>query len=1299
PHASLPNTDGHGWRLYPSLSPLPFPSPFLFPPFSSPLCSCSSPPMAGTGDDGVVDDNDSPLSPPDDLRCERGAGEKEEEEEEDDVDDYEAELFAGVRLADAPILFLLCFHKAFRRELAQLCRIAVSASRSRSSCGGDAITELRSRFEFLKLAYDYHCGAEDQVIFLALDVHVKNVVCAYSLEHKSIDELFDSVSRCLKVLTDEKSCDSEPIQELVTCITTIHASICQHMLKEEKQVFPLLVERFSPVEQASLVWQFLCSIPVILLEDLLPWMISLSPENHIDVALCIKEIVPEGSLQEVVISWLRIHDQFPSRDSTKPARRGDDGFAYVKHMPRLIFSARCLQENWQWKTTYSVLAKTELSVTDCFHLWHGVIMKSLKEILEESHQMRLGSLLETDPIVVRLKFLADVVTFYSNALKKFFDPMLNRLASDHFSGLYGDLFPIGSRLERIQQLLHFNTRKNLAGHEFVEKLCQEIESFAVEVSKQFNFLEAKVFPLIVQNCDPEMQLQLFLYMSFGMMPLGLLKFVITWFAACLSKHELGPILQGLKQGGSLANKSFLSLLHEWLLVGYSGKFSVEDFRKDLQRMFESRCSFSPERSKEDDRCSFLPLDLQPCEASDHDKTESISLYENKIFSSYSLSSGVNQAKACEASYSREINLHVFFPQTVRLTKPFPRLPGEESSRASSMDESMPLDFLLLFHKPLKKDLEKLVLYSAQLTENFGLLTEFYQHFNLLQNRYKFHSDAEDEWIFPTLEAKGKSKNISHSYTIDHKLEVENFKKVSIILEEMSGLQMTVSVINTHKQDQRIMRQNQLCLKLQRRCKSIKKLLSDHVHHEEIEIWPVIKECLTINEQEIIVASMLGRTRAETLQDMIPWLINSLKPEEQLMVMSLLRKVTKDTNFNDWLEEWWEVCDKAPNSEELSASCDANSLEIISSYLSSEAPDKEGGILSNRGINLPQKDCSGAKTVADSDFTEDTEVAATKVVEIECSDCIKVLSTGFKKGYDEVADGLEEKESRARSLQENLKSRNHGCLPSIDQEDVESAVRRIYRDSSLDPEKKSRMSQNLLMSRWLIQQQIDNANEVPSINGKVLRGQHPSYRDPLKLTFGCEHYKRNCKLFAECCNQLYPCLRCHDELADHSADRRAIQKMMCMICLTVQPIQQTCTSVICNNLSMAKYYCQICKLFDDEREIYHCPFCNLCRVGKGLGIDYFHCMRCNVCMSKSLSNHACREKWFEDNCPICHEDIFTSSTPVKALPCGHLMHSPCFQDYTCNQYICPICSKSLGDMKVSKVSLHFLLLKNFSHIGD
>lgn len=75
-----------------------------------------------------------------------------------------------------------------------------------------------------------------------------------------------------------------------------------------------------------------------------------------------------------------------------------------------------------------------------------------------------------------------------------------------------------------------------------------------------------------------------------------------------------------------------------------------------------------------------------------------------------------------------------------------------------------------------------------------------------------------------------------------------------------------------------------------------------------------------------------------------------------------------------------------------------------------------------------------------------------------------------------------------------------------------------------------------------------------------------------------------------------------------------------------------------------------------RTVYHCPFCNLCR----LGIDFFHHMTCNYCLGIKLVDHKCREKGLETNCPICCDFLFTSSAAVRALPCGHFMHSACFQ---------------------------------------
>jgi len=75
-----------------------------------------------------------------------------------------------------------------------------------------------------------------QVIFLALDTHVKNVICTYSLEHRSTNGLFGSVFHFLDELMVPKENISKLFQELVYCIGILQTSIYQHMLKEEEQV-------------------------------------------------------------------------------------------------------------------------------------------------------------------------------------------------------------------------------------------------------------------------------------------------------------------------------------------------------------------------------------------------------------------------------------------------------------------------------------------------------------------------------------------------------------------------------------------------------------------------------------------------------------------------------------------------------------------------------------------------------------------------------------------------------------------------------------------------------------------------------------------------------------------------------------------------------------------------------------------------------------------------------------------------------------------------------------------------------
>ncbi|KAK3834439.1 MAG: hypothetical protein JOS17DRAFT_782750 [Linnemannia elongata] len=190
--------------------------------------------------------------------------------------------------------------------------------------------------------------------------------------------------------------------------------------------------------------------------------------------------------------------------------------------------------------------------------------------------------------------------------------------------------------------------------------------------------------------------------------------------------------------------------------------------------------------------------------------------------------------------------------------------------------------------------------------------------------------------------------------------------------------------------------------------------------------------------------------------------------------------------------------------------------------------------------------------------------------------------------------------------------------------------------------------------------------------------------------GCKHYRRGCKLKANCCGRWFNCRFCHDDASDHIIVRSETKMMLCMHCQTIQEAAQTCSSC---KARMAVYYCDTCKLWDDDpkKHIYHCDDCGICRIGQGLGRDYFHCKKCNVCMNIQLQdNHKCIERNLECDCPICGEYMFTSTSTVIFMPCGHCIHSRCHEDYIKTSYQCPTCWKSLGDMSAYYSKIDSLL---------
>ncbi|KAI8631022.1 zf-CHY-domain-containing protein [Xylariaceae sp. FL1651] len=180
--------------------------------------------------------------------------------------------------------------------------------------------------------------------------------------------------------------------------------------------------------------------------------------------------------------------------------------------------------------------------------------------------------------------------------------------------------------------------------------------------------------------------------------------------------------------------------------------------------------------------------------------------------------------------------------------------------------------------------------------------------------------------------------------------------------------------------------------------------------------------------------------------------------------------------------------------------------------------------------------------------------------------------------------------------------------------------------------------------------------------------------------GCEHYRRNVKMQCSTCNRWYTCRFCHDEVEDHTLIRKETRNMLCMFCGTAQKASQAC--VACE-APAARYYCDICKLWNDDpdKPCYHCNDCGICRIGHGIGKDFYHCKKCCACIAiATKADHKCIERATDCDCPICGDYMFTSPRPVCFMKCGHSIHRDCFEEHMKTSYKCPICNKSLANME-------------------
>lgn len=163
---------------------------------------------------------------------------------------------------------------------------------------------------------------------------------------------------------------------------------------------------------------------------------------------------------------------------------------------------------------------------------------------------------------------------------------------------------------------------------------------------------------------------------------------------------------------------------------------------------------------------------------------------------------------------------------------------------------------------------------------------------------------------------------------------------------------------------------------------------------------------------------------------------------------------------------------------------------------------------------------------------------------------------------DVADSDDEIDDEQDEEEEDM---NEAPPPEPVEEDVALARRRaiqtIMRDTTLSDAEKRMRIQNLMSG---------GRTEVAPPPAPVLPAP--------EANAACVHYERNCNIVAPCCQRIYGCRICHDELspANHpDMNRFLIREVVCKNCNQQQAASNQCSN--CQTV-FGEYHCGVCNLW-------------------------------------------------------------------------------------------------------------------------
>ena len=160
-----------------------------------------------------------------------------------------------------PVDIVRSIHNAFRRDIFQIDDLVSKVAR-----GGGDLTAVLDRFHIMDEVLDYHAKGEEAAVFPAVDKVTPLVTEAYIMDHRELDTMvsgLEAMRRTPDPLTAARA----------TAVLASHLRI--HLGKEDALLYPILRERTTESEQATIVGLMSKKVPPDRFPTLVQWLFPL----------------------------------------------------------------------------------------------------------------------------------------------------------------------------------------------------------------------------------------------------------------------------------------------------------------------------------------------------------------------------------------------------------------------------------------------------------------------------------------------------------------------------------------------------------------------------------------------------------------------------------------------------------------------------------------------------------------------------------------------------------------------------------------------------------------------------------------------------------------------------------------------------------------------------------------------------------------------------------------------------------------------------------------------------------------